>query len=322
MVPRWLVASLLAGVALTGCSDGTPGTKSGDLAPGTGILRGVVVDDAIRPLAGAEALVEGAGKSLNLTTKADGLFAFRDLQPGVYVVKVSKPFYLAQQQAVTVRADEPEPAVAKFQLQFEAGLLPFASQIQFDGFIECSATIGNWCGIVNLYPCIVMGQIGQPCFPITNDKSFFFIESAFTDLQRAPDHLQIEAYWESTQSFSNSLGMRYAATNRSEYDQFSYGPVLATPQGPSPLIAKVNATAMAEAELGTIRGLTTELFHGAPDAAPPELEQCVPPVGCWSNQFLGVAAQQRVSIVYMAFYGYLPPEDWTFFATGAIPPPA
>jgi hypothetical protein len=318
MMARTLMALAVVGVALAGCTGPDAGAGgaggAGDLM---GVLRGVVVDQAIRPLDGAEVRISGSGGERNATTGDDGLFLFEGLPAGAWVVDVSKPFYSAQRQAVTVRVEE-EPPTLRVELVLETGILPFASQHKWEGFIECSASIGNWCGIANLYPCIVQSQVGQACTRVSGDQSFSNLQGFFTDLQRIPTWLQMEAYWESTQSISQRLAIRYAATSPEEWDQFSYGPVLASALGPSPLIAMVNATAMGEAELGLTRGLTTELFHGPPDAAP---NIAVPGVCSACEQFLGLAVNQRVTIVYTAFYGYAPPEGWSFIASGSVPGP-
>jgi hypothetical protein len=331
------LASALAVVALlaAGCADTIDAAGE---APDLGALRGVVVDQAIRPIAGATVLASSGGVERNATSDEDGLFNFTGLAAGLYVLTVSKAFYSTQQLTAQVHAGG-EPPVVKVELVLETGILPFASATKWDGFIECSASIGNWCGIVNLYPCIALQQLGQPCSPTTSDRSFNFLKEFFLDLQRIPDWVQTEAYWESTQSVSESLAIRYAATNQSEWDQFSYGPVLASVHGTSPLVAGVpgpgavdggylaNSTTLKESGLGLDRGLTTELFHGAPNGLPREPEDllCIPenPVanGCWSNSWAGFAANQRISIVYLAFYGYTPPEGWSLAASGEIPPP-
>jgi hypothetical protein len=311
-----LVLVLVAGCAGPATDTDAPGQPLGRT------LRGFVVDTAIRPLAEVAVVADGNGVTLNTTTDAEGQFAFGDVRPGIYVLTVSKPFYETRQVTATVPENGEAPLV-KVDLTLTAGLVPFANVIAWEGFLECSATIGNWCGIVNLYPCIVQSQLGQPCSRITNDQSFNFQKEFFTDLGRAPDWLQFEAYWESTQSISSNMAIRFAATNQSEWNQFSFGPVLASPHGPSPLIAFANGTALAEAEVGTDRGVTTELFHGGPDAYTLG-EQCLDTPfgrGCVDGQWAGVAANQRITIVYIAFYGYTPPEGWTYAAEGRAPPP-
>jgi hypothetical protein len=320
VVRAFLAVWILAAVALAGCAEDDAGPTGA--AQAERVLRGVVVDAAIRPLAGASIEAQGNGQTLNATTDQDGLFLVAGVQPGVYILTVSKPFYDTRQVSATV-PENGEPALVKVDLSLTSGLVPFSNVASWEGFLECSATIGNWCGIANLYPCIVQSQVGQPCSRVSNDQSFNFQQEFFTDLNRAPDWLQFESYWESTQSVSSNMAIRFAATNQSEWNRFSFGPVLASPHGPSPLIAFANGTALAEAEVGTDRGVTTELFHGGPDAYTLG-EQCADtPIGrgCFDGQWAGVAANQRITIVYIAFYGYTPPEGWTYAAEGRAPPP-
>lgn len=341
MAPGRLSAEVAVLVALVaaGCSDGGPAQAVQDAAGAS--VHGVVVDEAIRPLANATVtLASAAGPTMSAVTGDDGLFRFVGLPEGIVALRVEKAFYAPVQLTAPTSLDPGAPAV-KVTLQLEVGILPFANQVKWDGFLECSAGIGNWCGIANLYPCIVQSQVGQPCSRVSGDNSFNYLQGFFTDLQRIPTWVQMEAVWESTQSVSRNLGIRYAATNQSEWDRFSFGPVLASVHGPSPLVAWApgpgdidtnnfmgNGTRLNESGLGLIRGMTTELFHGAPDGAPPQTETlCTPepdnPVvnGCFTNQWLGVAANQPITIVYTAFYGYAPPDGWTFSGTGAVPPP-
>lgn len=335
----WRAAAVVAVLLAAGCAGpGDDGEGEGTETAGLD-LAGVVVDQAIRPLSGANVSATGGGMEFNATTDEEGRFGFTGLAAGVYVLTVSKPFYSTSQVTTQVQAGQETPLV-KVELVLETGTLPFANQLAWEGFLECSAGIGNWCGIANLYPCIVMEQVGQECFPVTNDRSFNYLKEFFTDVGRIPDWLQMEADWESTQSVSESLAIRFAATNQSEWDRFSFGPVMANAHGPSPLVVAVpgtgvfadgnyraNATTLSESGLGIERGLTTELFHGAPNGAPSEAEDlaCIPenPVayGCWTNQWAGVAASQRIKVVYMAFYGYVPPEGWSLAGSGQMPPP-
>lgn len=267
-----MVGLMLVLVALAGCSDDDALAAEEREHASKGAIRGVVVDQAVMPVADAQVVVVGQGVTLNTTSDDKGEFVFAFLEPGAYTVTVSKQYYLGLQGVALVQAGVQEPEMLRFQIQPEVGALPFTQQFMMDGFIECSAGIGNWCFIVNVYPCVVMTLAGQPCFSITNDRSFLFLQEEFLDLQRSPDWLQMEAVWESTQSLSTRLAIRYAATAQDEFERFSYGPVLANPHGESPLVGAANATAMADAEFGTNRGLTVELFHGAPDAAPGALE--------------------------------------------------
>src|SRR5687767_7887744 len=96
----------LLSLALAGCS-GDAGDPSGEGVPEgafdgvdaeataqTGVIRGIVIDEAITPLADAAVTIPVPGqKPLSATTTESGAFAFGGLAPGTYFVKVSKPGY-------------------------------------------------------------------------------------------------------------------------------------------------------------------------------------------------------------------------------------
>src|SRR5688572_23599688 len=131
-------------VALAGCSDaGDP--DSGD-SPSTaddiqeeydvkptdtkGVLLGVVVDEAIRP-------VEGVNVALNLpdgtpatkTSDTEGRFAFGDLDPGIYLLEFSHGQYATLATSVEVKAGEEDPSVHRFQLTRLFSQEPFTETI-------------------------------------------------------------------------------------------------------------------------------------------------------------------------------------------------
>src|SRR5688572_24479115 len=97
MRPVLLALALLAPL-LAGCSGGgdePAGPDEVQATPTTGILRGVVVDAAIRPMAGVKVSVPVPDGSVrNSTTVDDGAFAFAGLEPGAYVVRAQKLGYL------------------------------------------------------------------------------------------------------------------------------------------------------------------------------------------------------------------------------------
>src|SRR5690349_15961209 len=110
MVPRAAAAALLFAVlTLAGCSqppakdtvDDDPTLELGlEATDTTGVLRGVVVDEAIRPVANVSIVATGSGATRMATSNADGAFGFDGLSPGVYIVKASKPgFFPAQTNA-------------------------------------------------------------------------------------------------------------------------------------------------------------------------------------------------------------------------------
>src|SRR5690242_7115835 len=131
-----VLASVALALVLAGCADakGPAAASPAEDAPtGLGVLKGVVVDDAVRPLDGALVVASGASGTLNATTGPDGLFTFEDLAPGVYLVEASKRFYSAAQATVDVH-EGVEAGTTKFQLMFQQDAVPFATVYKHEGF--------------------------------------------------------------------------------------------------------------------------------------------------------------------------------------------
>lgn len=164
---KLLCLAALAALIASGCSspaaDQTPEVKLGD---GTsvelaepdntatrGSISGVLVDEAIRPIAGAAIDLVGLGPT---STDDAGLFVFVDLQPGLYTLKVmggnySGIRYRDAEVATEVRAGE----TAHVRVFMIRDLTPFpyhADTLKFDGFME----VDN--GLVNF----ALGLTGSP----------------------------------------------------------------------------------------------------------------------------------------------------------------
>src|SRR5688572_22037468 len=157
MVGNGAVAWALLLAVLAGCAeDGGP--EADPIEPAfeeleleatatTGVLRGVVVDEAIRPVGGAEVVVTNGGR--NMTTTPDGLFGFAAMEPGTYFLAISKPGFLAVQQSAEVVAGESEPPVLKVVLKADENYNPYVTSLVFDGWIECTTSFLVLCGAPN-----------------------------------------------------------------------------------------------------------------------------------------------------------------------------
>src|SRR5690348_14838377 len=110
------VAAVVAGsVLLAGCAKPTATAAPGlVLDAGRVALAGVVVDDAIRPLAGADVNVTDAG--VNATTDANGLFLL-PVPPGEHIVEVRHAGFAPLRQTVAV----PATGLRGLDLQLVAG---------------------------------------------------------------------------------------------------------------------------------------------------------------------------------------------------------
>ncbi|MEA3166908.1 MAG: Carboxypeptidase regulatory-like domain, partial [Thermoplasmata archaeon] len=133
-------AALLAGCILAsllaGCSAGTDAPVEVPLGAGRAVFSGVVVDEAIRPVAGATVDVTDSG--LNATTGDDGAFML-PVPVGGHLVEVRHPDFAPVQQTVEV----PETGLRGFtlRLSLSASEAPYSVLLKYDGFVVCSLGI-------------------------------------------------------------------------------------------------------------------------------------------------------------------------------------
>lgn len=157
---RLPAAALVLGVVLAGCA-ATPPADEADAAAAfddlpvtvsatTGAIVGIVVDERIVPVVGAEVRVTGVGFEREATTDDQGRFVFSDLAPGTYFLAVSSLLHEAAQTSVEVVAGVADPAPVKVLLGRLFTQEPFTEQHKHDGFIQC-----NQAGVVYATaPCI------------------------------------------------------------------------------------------------------------------------------------------------------------------------
>src|SRR5688572_1246245 len=126
----FLVAALALLPLLAGCSGDEDGPEEPLAATATtGILRGVVVDEAIRPLLRVNVTLPlPDGTVLNSTTAEDGAFAFGDLVPGGYVVQARKLGYLDTAVSVNVTAGDGDPDGVRVLMGADVLNAPFVEE--------------------------------------------------------------------------------------------------------------------------------------------------------------------------------------------------
>lgn len=324
-------AWVLLALVVAGCSGGqdAAGDASQALAAGEGVLAGVVVDEAVRPLPGAAINVTAEGVRLNATTGDDGLFRFVGLAPGTYVVEAGKRFYSAHQQAVVVLGDVPDPPLVRLQLVFEPASAPFAAVYKHEGFHECGSNVMRVCSNVNIATWIVVcGQTGGAVCPgnVTADRSVFFQQ-----IDGPPTFLQAELAWDPTTPVGTELSFLIGGGTEDELKGGVGLPAYNYTSGPSPLMVRVSnhegpdawcrnvpdppctEDALNNSRIGVERALL-----GQVDAGPTaKFAPCdtVDPCGA------GWSMQQAFTLYTSVFYGYEPPLDWLFTVAGAPPPP-
>src|SRR5207253_406234 len=117
------------------------GFQSVTVSPKTGGITGLVVDEAIRPLADARVLL--VQSKLHNVTDSQGLFAFSGLEPGAVTLTVEKTGYVAVTQTVTVAAGA-ATKVKVVLLAAQTATSAYHQTYAYRGFIEASAAISGW----------------------------------------------------------------------------------------------------------------------------------------------------------------------------------
>lgn len=303
----WLVLLVLGAIAFAGCSD----KKIDEEDPGdglivtddTGVIRGVVVDPAIRPLAGAAVTVADAdGVVKEEVTGAEGTFGFDGLAEGTYTVRATKLGYNGAPQAVDVTAGVERPPAVRMILEVDPETTPYYTEYVFDGFIECGFTS----------PAVGVALCG-----VVDDETLNEDSQVRYPFDRTPTWIQSELSWQSTQAAGGELALMYSYLH-ADCDPFYCDHDI---RGPSPLVLKANETVAQ-----TLDENETELYirvftDDVDDTASPV---CTPPTPATNEvcpQGSGVTFQQSFRIVTHVFYGYEPPEDWTFGQAREVPPP-
>lgn len=282
----------MLGVVLSGCAGGDPpaaGTDAGAAFDGlgleatatTGVIRGVVIDGSVVPVAGASvALTPGDATVLS---DAEGRFGFADLAAGTYFLTASKAGHTTVQASVDVVAGEAAPAATLLRLQRLPGTEPYVVAMQWDGFMQCSFTVAIAFGT----GCLVGG--------FTDDNS-----RRFDEIDDQPTFLQSELDWDTTQALGTNLCMRHYAS------EGIGGEVLMDDVcGPAPLMQVAGADVLNGTAVGSGMGLERVVW--VDDFA--------------VDTTLGLALNQQFTVYTHLFHNFAPPEGWTFLADGSPPVP-
>ncbi|HUR60867.1 MAG TPA: carboxypeptidase-like regulatory domain-containing protein [Candidatus Thermoplasmatota archaeon] len=143
MRTAFLLALLLLAGTLSGCSGARTGRsvtaealQLGDpveTGPDDGSIQGVVVDEAIRPIAAANITVGAASAKAD----AQGRFAFLHLKPGVVFLKVEAPGFLPAQTSAAVEVGK--VAEVRVALAADRTPQPYHLTQHFRGHIDFHA---------------------------------------------------------------------------------------------------------------------------------------------------------------------------------------
>ncbi|HUR61142.1 MAG TPA: carboxypeptidase-like regulatory domain-containing protein [Candidatus Thermoplasmatota archaeon] len=235
VVASWRPVGILVLLLLSGCAassrDATPTSalREADQAaaevsvtatPTTGVIRGVVVDEAIRPVAGVRVVLEGSGR--NQTTNAAGAFGFDGLPPAVYFLSTQSPTHLPARVSVQVAAGDKDPEPVRIQLVFVAPLTPYIEALHLRMFVSAAVYAP------------VAGGYNSGATSAIEDGSWSYLVPISPNGTVA----QFEYDWvPGSQLAENAQGhaTTYTASPRKEIDD-------RTVSGPSPLVLRLNAT--------------------------------------------------------------------------------
>ncbi|MEA3137487.1 MAG: Carboxypeptidase regulatory-like domain [Thermoplasmata archaeon] len=318
---RLLVAALLLLSGCAGASDAPASSSGADsevpddglvATADTGLLRGVVVDEAIRPMEGvAVAVTRPDIAALDTVTDADGRFGFDALVPGSYVVTASKAGYFAETVVTAVRSGEADPPVVQVQLTRDAETVPYVVAVAFDGFIECGVRGGTG----GVSAC----QVVQGRTNMTNDRSILRMGVA-----PGPDWMQGELLFDANQPLADTMGFYFhqlEADPARTHDMGAYPLNL----GASPVLLSVDGDGVGSCATCIEEPLNTTLwdqlwvFVSAGDLSAARPPEACSPTGSPCVAGVGVILEQRFQTFVHVFYRATPPTGWRFSSDGSPP---
>ncbi len=294
-----LAGLLIMAAALAGCAggdsgggDSNPDVPELEVTSSTGGIRGVVVDESIRPIEGATVMIRQTGDST--TTDEKGAYAFTGLAAATYFVEASHPLYNSIQQSTEVVAGVKAPKPLNFQLIRVITEEPYSFTQKESGFIACSANIGaaksEECG-----EGVGVDGVGRVGGQEQNRA-----EIQFTVDGPHIKTLIVEQVWEPSTELNpdGSQGLDTLVALDWSCLPVCSGDVLNRTESGSPLILRVDADTLAA------RNITSETVFST---------------FTWSAGSFGLMINQEFELFITSFY-YLPaPPGWSF-AAGDAPP--
>lgn len=311
----------LAGVSLAGCSDGTtaePDADSGfeDLgaqaSSTTGVILGVVVDDAIRPVKDvAVGLKLPGGEDKATASDVEGRFAFSNLQPGTYFLSTRHPQFSAAQTSVEVVAGVSDPPVLRVQITRLFSQDPYSVLTKFDGYLSCAYSLGLSSTCVNDYTRVTGEQCTPAgCYCAGGCLRDYNLSSAGGNVREYVSSvdpgwqvLVIEETWEPTSDAGTALGFTVSYFSRPNAGHW-FGSV----NGENPLriqfdVGEEHASASYGGE--------------EPPMIPPEgYDELFVFFGAGDGS---VVLSQGFQSFQTSFYYGIPPDGWSFVAGDELP---
>ncbi len=195
-----MLALVLLAAPLAGCLGGDDGgdepiqKEQADVTTSSGGIQGVVTDNAVQPVVGANLTLEGTGQTA--TTASDGSYAFSRIDPGTYTMVVRAEGFVTAKESVTVEAGD--VATVDVLLTHLTSQQAFMQQQELVGFVECGAA---WWVTPMVLPYSAVAACAVPNTVLevaglggnaTNDRFMHFFE-----LEAPIDTVVYEMTWES-----------------------------------------------------------------------------------------------------------------------------
>jgi hypothetical protein len=312
---RVLVASFLLMAILGGCAGKGPAaapteTLGQDVAievtDTTGAIRGVVVDNAIRPIANVTISLSGSNATQDVKTGATGSFGFSKLPAGTYFLHATRFGFFPIQQSAEVVPGVKDPPVVKILMQRDNRQVAYLQVQKQEGYIVCTTSVVAVCGAPNVVSTVLLCPAFNVCLGNLTDDRFglnFFYDPNATMIQS-------EMFWDSTQSLSTQLSLEMENLGNCTAAGDSY---IKDTAGDSPIFNKMNAQDIQNGTIGGNCPVFHSVFSGGVASTPPT--PATGPIG------IGGTIQQRFTIISHAFYGYEAPEGWRFSVDGDPPAP-
>ena len=275
-----------AGAAQAAALDEAASQVAVEATKTTGIIRGVVVDDAVRPLSGASVVLQDGH---NATTGADGAFGFEGLAPGLHFLVASRIGYAETQQSTIVEAGVADPPIVRIQLQAVDLGTPYVEAYQTT-FVSDMA--------------LCIDPSSDSCFSASgssdNPAGIFGDVATSVNVELFPNATvaQTETHWDPTQP-SATVG-RATCSARLGFESVDQR----STAGESPLVARVNATGTIEDQPAVADSANCD-WRPSPGPFP-----------------FGAAYGQILEATTHVFYHFVPREDWVFGRDGEYPVPS
>ena len=316
-----LVVALLAAAPLTGCIGGDDGTPEkllknrATVSDTAGGIEGLVTDPAVQPVEGALVTVVESGATGR--TASDGSYAISNVLPGTYTVLFESEGFVGTQQEIVVRSGQ--VSTLDVLLAHLPSVQPYVQQIEFTGFVECSAAAVLYsvaaCGLVNL---VGGGNT-------TNDR-FMFTWDVDPNLHQ----VVAEISWDPNTALGDRLSFSVEPLGIPNEGQTTY----ASGSGTGPLVLTADLTRIHEVDVNMTaicngeKEPTSEIAPSSPEA------YCRPPLfeeggGMQARIFvsgfsgapvpIGVAAQQEYHVLITMFHHAPACEDYSIFLSNECP---